>query len=287
MEKNHLEKYKLIKIYPNSPKLGTEIIKSKITSITEKNTKEKVTYMIKGESKFRLKDPENYKEFWEKIDEKEPIDYEITIVLQPIVKSKYNLNKNMQFGCCYSGDVYTCNLAQIRGIDMKQNILKNNWEIYQVKRLSDGEIFTIGDRLHGYDLGRSVELTMFKIDKNKCLVGHRDLGLINIKNCKKAKQPLFKSEDGVDIFEGDLVVCFDIDSFCLRNRTYRFKEEDINDKNYLFFSTEAKAEEYILMNKPILNVKEICPIIGQCNNTTYIDLDQLTEKLKELVKSRL
>ena len=84
-----------------------------------------------------------------------------------------------------------------------------------------------------------------------------------------------------------VVVCFDIDSFCLRNRTYRFKEEDINDKNYLFFSTEAKAEEYILMNKPILSIKEICPIVGQCNNNTYVDLYQLTKKLKELVKSKL
>jgi hypothetical protein len=44
------------------------------------------------------------------------------------------------------------------------------------------------------------------------------------------------------------------------------------------------TEEDLLLNYPCLSIKDITPIIGQCNNTTFVDLDILTEKLKELVK---
>ena len=55
----------------------------------------------------------------------------------------------------------------------------------------------------------------------------------------------------------------------------------------IFFSTLEKAKEYIVLNKNCLSIKEIAVIIGECNNTTYIDLDRLTVKLKDIVESKI
>ena len=55
----------------------------------------------------------------------------------------------------------------------------------------------------------------------------------------------------------------------------------------IFFSTLEKAEEYIVLNKSCLSIREIAIIIGECNNTTYIDLDILTKKLKNIVESKI
>ena len=55
----------------------------------------------------------------------------------------------------------------------------------------------------------------------------------------------------------------------------------------IFFSTLEKAKEYIVLNKNCLSIKEIAVIIGECNNTTYIDLDRLTVKLKNIVESKI
>ena len=55
----------------------------------------------------------------------------------------------------------------------------------------------------------------------------------------------------------------------------------------VIFTTKEEAEDYIILNKPCLSIKDIAPIIGFCNNTTYVDLDLLTEKLKKLVKSKI
>jgi hypothetical protein len=218
-------------------------------------------YTNKGD---RVYNPENYPEFWEKIVKK---DYKVLSFELNKKIFKLDENKNKYF----AEDGNYANYVE----------MLNDNKIISICRLSDGEIFTIGDRLYGYDLGRSVELTMFKIDKDKCLVGHRDLGLINIKNCKKVKQPLFTTKDGVEKYQGDKIYS---------HSNWKLWEYNITDGDIsplCWFSTKEAAETFILMNKPCLSIKEICPIIGKCNNNTYIDLDKLTEKLKELVKSKL
>jgi len=69
-------KYKLIKEYPGSPKLNTEIVYSTIYTHCNKENYNlnRNTYMIKSKDYFELKNPEQYPEFWEKVVEK---DYEI------------------------------------------------------------------------------------------------------------------------------------------------------------------------------------------------------------------
>ena len=103
-------RYRLIKEYPGSPKLDTIINDSKTTL--------GISYYENCKAFI-----ENYPEFWQEVVEK---DYEILSFKLPgnnIVDLKYARN-NLKF------------------------MLKNSsvYQIYSVKRLSDGEIFTIGDK---------------------------------------------------------------------------------------------------------------------------------------------
>jgi len=70
--------------------------------------------------------------------------------------------------------------------------------------------------------------------------------------------PLFKTEDGVDIFEGDKVYFVNI-----TNQRFNIDiclQADLYKSHLLYFSTKEKAEEYILMNKPCLSINNVLGI---------------------------
>ena len=112
---------------------------------------------------------------------------------------------------------------------------------------------------------------------------------------EKVKQPIFQTEDGVDIYESDdntngngkrlyqVALCNSEDFWndeikpydlvILNNHSMRGNKED-----FLTFSTKEKAEEYILYNKPVLSLKEI-------KETTTIKGLSL-KKLEKLVKQK-
>lgn len=95
--------------------------------------------------------------------------------------------------------------------------------------------------------------------------------------------PLFVTEDGVEIFEGDSVWGFYIgygEIFEMKD-LQRAKEEQ-----WLKFSSKEKAKEYILMSKPCLSIKEITNNEVIFGNLGFVD-SNMQKRLKELVKSRL
>ncbi len=162
-------------------------------------------------------------------------------------------------------------------IEKLDNDLKDK-TIFKIKRLSDGEIFTIGDKLE-----HNMVIESFKFENfgnGEKLTAQDKNGGRFLNELKKVKQKLFTTEDGVDIFKGDLVVCFDKDSFCIRNKTYLFKEHDKNDKTYLFFSTKEKAEEYILYNKPLLTLRDIDELL--CKNTSSYFLEKFKKRAQKI-----
>jgi hypothetical protein len=59
--------------------------------------------------------------------------------------SIYTCFTNCNCGNAYTGDVFYNNLAKIRLVDMQDYIKRGYFDVYSVKRLSDGEVFTIGD----------------------------------------------------------------------------------------------------------------------------------------------
>ena len=73
-----------------------------------------------------------------------------------------------------------------------------------------------------------------------------------------------------------------INEFIGQLKIITFEEE-----NRFILTTFDGVSRFIVLNKNCLSIKEIAVIIGECNNTTYIDLDRLTVKLKNIVESKI
>lgn len=219
-------------------------------------------------------------EFWEEIIEK---DYEILsfrtnkqILLIPeyviLNKEKDNIFRN------HTACIFTISSSEDKLLN------SSNYNIHSVKRLSDGEIFTIGDSIKGKS---GVVCKIHSIDLNpnysQILFNKLDEG-IDLINAKHIKTPLFITEDRVDIFQGDMVTPVHAESLKIYATTPINTGESIKYGNYKYFSTKEAAEEYILMNKPCLSINDVnncytSPMPSPLHN-------KLVENLKQLVKSK-
>ncbi len=173
-----MKKYKLIKEYPGSPKIGAIAKSDKIDYVyyyLEKNSHTGIGTSI----------IENNPEFWEEVVEK---DYE---VLSYIKKDNSAITTKRE-----NGFFLNSMFKDSHGVYSDYQLL-NTWNIYSVKRLSDGEIFTIGDIVEEYG-----EIRTFLLQNDKIFINEKFMK-ISLPKLVKVKQPLFKTEDGVDIYEGD------------------------------------------------------------------------------------
>lgn len=233
-------KYRLIKEYPGSPKLG---------HIDELNKAGHNNQGVYVQSMYD-KNPE----FWEKVVEK---DYEIVSVItnnSKFIEKVYNQNATIE----------------------------PYWKIHAIKRLSDGEIFTIGDKVDSTisDLGRCVELTGFKIQRNKLILGLRELGYCPLNSIIKPKIPLFTTKDGVDIFKRDKSWMVHKNTFTMFDGVTHYNENyhyDETDSANWWFSTKEAAQDYILYNKPCLSLNDIL-------NLEILESNSDIELLKSLIK---
>jgi len=81
-----------------------------------------------------------------------------------------------------------------------------------------------------------------------------------IEKFKESKQPkpLFTTEDGVEIFEGN-EYWYIMD--CVNNGKWEIQKKTAHgtghNSKHIRFSTKETAEEYILMNKPCLSLKDV------------------------------
>lgn len=163
---------------------------------------------------------------------------------------------------------------------LKVACLHEGWKIHSVKRLSDGEIFTIGD-----NCSYGVITRIFITREGYCMTSTTSPYSCNILYLKHKKQPLFTTEDGVDIFEGD--VCFSIIKsnyqysgvHCWVKREWFTKTSLCNDK--LYFSNKEKAQEYVDLNKPKYSLNDIRNIF---DSDVLISKTYLTQSLKNLNK---
>lgn len=97
----------------------------------------------------------------------------------------------------------------------------------------------------------------------------------------KLRKPLFTTEDGVDIYEGQKVIGVD------KSIVYEFTTatDGINTSVGKFFSTREKADEYILVNKPLFSINEILDFDQEINgNGIAVALGQkLMEKANKKI----
>lgn len=148
-------KFKLIKTYPGSPKLGREI-----------EVNEKVAYFhfnineggcVSLETKALLAGA--YSEFWQEIIKK-TFDIE---TIQHVNGTKYSLQSTGKFAVSN-----ICSFNQYSAEHLLQN---DRYRIVQVKRLSDNVSFQEGQSIEVGKLGDGFKIVGFKLKDNKLHVG--------------------------------------------------------------------------------------------------------------------
>jgi hypothetical protein len=258
-----MKKYKLIKEYPGSPFMPAIVEQTKITGpgrtvITK--------YFTKGSLFFDGYLIENSPKFWEEVIEK---DYEILAFRCENHNKPYVKHSNGKFAFAHENGFSTVD-------DLLSGTTFNI--IHSIKRLSDGEIFTVGDETN---FGK---INKFRIEDLKSLKDNfgvfftnKEIGQLSIKfnrkedgtnwniqwltNTKLVKKPLFTTEDGVEIFEGDSYRVINKNTFFTHPCTCD-KYSSIEEKNFIKFSTKKAAEAYILMNKPCLSFNDISQFLN-------------------------
>jgi hypothetical protein len=174
-----MKKYRLIKEYPGSPRLGTTV--KRIDNSTMYKTIEDIGYP------FLSITIENQPEFWEEIVEK---DYEIL---------EYKTESGLTLKAPFLED-------------SEHFYINQRCKIHSIKRLSDGEIFTIGDKVnHPLFSGNGIiksfrtntinnNLMRIKVNFIKKYEDSDD-SVCFLKHLSKIKQPLFTTEQRSEIEE--------------------------------------------------------------------------------------
>lgn len=134
------------------------------------------------------------------------------------------------------------------------------------------EIFTIGDKTNNGTISK------FEVDSNGIRVFFEEKPKnyhVSLNSIRHIKTPLFTTEDGIDIFEGDRVYSV-TPNFCI-GYSGSLKYKPIQ----LCFSTKEAVEEYILMNKPSLSINDVMIELDKPQSYTYI-IKNLKEKIKNV-----
>ena len=168
------------------------------------------------------------------------------------------------------------------------NHVPQNAEILSVKRLYDGEVFSVDEKVYlKASDGKGVfYIRKFSIKDGQCFASSG----INIMQLEKVKEVLFTTEDGKEVYNEDNV-------FLLCTKTWHKspaisapKDPFSDDGRIKYFSTEKAREEYILMNKPILSLNDLIIVwdgdrlVGLSENYKSSPMFQ---RFKELAKSKL
>lgn len=177
-------------------------------------------------------------------------------------------------------------------------------EIFSVKRISDNEIFTVGDKVEAREGEYCSWENIYKVISMSIKTGLLAFEIMNIQETNptgsiwreigniqkvKPKEPLF-TIDGLNIFEGDEYFTVNLYSYEIRKDIAKrfFGIGSADEKSFL---TNEKAKEYILLNKPILisyfNIECIIEksIDGNTNINHFIRLFNIN--IKDFFKSKI
>ena len=178
-------------------------------------------------------------------------DYEIQS-FSDYGKRLWDLRSDGKYRCIGDTTAYSL-LEQI------EHVKTNTITINSVKRLSDGEVFSVGEQI--IDFGT---ISKFIIsDFNEMILQNTEFGGYRIfESAVKVKQPtiLLTTEDGVEITDvyqsvNGLTIEF-IKFKC--NAPYTNQPKESKYYNSKYFSTAAARDEYIHYNKPIsISLREL------------------------------
>lgn len=158
--------------------------------------------------------------------------------------------------------------------------------IFSVRRISDNEVFSIGDEVISVYCGMPLKILSFNLSDNGGLIALLQIGVIELKYLQpQPKKPLFTTEDGVEIFEGGEYFLIDEEKWIsLPKKAAGTFISPISI--FKTFSTKEKAEEYIFLNKPCLSVNDLLEI--EIHRFCFENGFVITkEKLIELAKQKI
>lgn len=165
----------------------------------------------------------------------------------------------------------------------QEKALQLGFTIHSVRRLSDGDVFTVGDRYSNNHCGIYTEhkIKDFVVSGNELQVWPEDGGYYPLFSIKKipTKTPLFTTEDGKPVYEGD--ECWFVSErawLWTKVQAPKYPFYGANNE-FKYFSTEDAAREWVLMNKPCLSVKDF---IDKFTPTPWTET-----QIKELAKSKI
>jgi len=233
---------------------------------------------------------------WEEIVEEPKLDYEILSFKRNESSKKYaGTTFTLSSNGTYNPSFKESNLTL-------EHCLKGGFNIHSVKRLSDGEIFTVGDKwLENFDmLVYIIEKIRFGVCNNGIYFDGSHSSEIKksqyhgkpLLDAMKyvEKKPLFTTEDGVDIFEGEPYYLVYIPQCNLNseNPCISFNKQFFDKDKHKLFSTKEEAEVYIIMNKQCLSLNDIFYMWkekGWSGNGIFASYSQF--HLFDLVKQKL
>ena len=290
-----MKKYKLIREYPGSPEIGTIVTSEMKNNRCFTNDSSKL-YNV-------------YPEFWEEIVER---DYEI-MSFYFHGKIYKNTGKTQRHYLTLEPETIFETPSKKSGYITDHNVTNERFDedyyIHSVKRLSDSEVFTVGDKfkkpIHAsYFFSDTQTIKNFEIKNNKLRVVPEQLLFIDLEDLSPIKKPLFVTEDGIGIFEGDTYYAYqtgkeiysDGKNYCpgeIQKVTINGFPNAISDKydgktivnlkepTVKRFSTKDAAEKHVLMNKKSLSVHDVLDVVKDiCPSYDEIEL-KLIKSIKE------
>ena len=159
--------------------------------------------------------------------------------------------------------------------------------IYSVKRLSDSEIFTVGDYIKmQWCSKKGIIESIYHNEHNQLSfkIKGSEAPLTSVfteKHPIKLKQKLFTTEDGVEVSKGDIIYKVMKGSFCMTSEKYNGQKEN---SYCLYFANEESAKEYILLNNPCLSINDVVNSYSGLYNAYK---EHTINNLTKLVKSKL
>lgn len=177
------------------------------------------------------------------------------------------------------------------GASLEWMLNEDEYYITSVKRLYDNEVFSIGDKInfrglygnnseHKYDTIKGFEL---KQDGSLGVRYHN--GLVGIEKIQKYKEVLFTTEDSVELFGGERV--FSVSDTLIIAVLLNFSVEDFKKIKGKIFAKKEKAEEYILMNKPLLSLNDLLSVWSSEKDFDAYKNSPMFQNFKNLAKTKL
>lgn len=255
-----MKKYKLVKPYPGSLEVGTEVTWGN-HGLTGECYQAKVKA---GIFRFNKDTIENSPEFWQEVEELECEIQSFNYINVIYIKTDKGFT-------CSEGFSYH---------SLESHLSDGVSTIHSVKRLSDGLVITVGDTVVTKNILTTEGVTGFRINDGttsfkKGLWITTKGGGMHLERIKEIQKPhLFVTEDGVKIYKGDSYWFVDPNFDIVDIRAAYGGCGKYPDRKY--FSTQAAAQEYVQNNRPRLSIED-CRKIYAAWRTNGIGLMETIE----------